>query len=81
MACNALENTIKQSITPTARRDTCSDAKESPFPTFVKEKVRATISLNTARVKPPPSMAFPLGEGLDVACGGLDVASLGNGYS
>ena len=39
MACNALENTIKQSITPTARRDTCSDAKESPFPTFFKGKV------------------------------------------
>ncbi len=24
---------------PTARRDTCSDAKESPFPTFFKGKV------------------------------------------
>ena len=47
MACNALENTIKQSFTPMVRRDTCSDAKESPFPTFFNGKVRTTISLNT----------------------------------
>ena len=57
--------TIKQSIMPTARRDTCSDAKESPFPTFFKGKVCTTISLNTMRMN-----SCPLGmdRGLAISC-------------
>ena len=47
------------------RRDTCSDAKESPFPTFFKGKVRTTISLNTTRMN-----SCPLGmeRGLAISC-------------
>ena len=47
------------------RRDTCSDAKESPFPTFFKGKVRTTISLNTMRMN-----SCPLGmdRGLAINC-------------